>query len=391
MNKSDLYWQVYLNLENEALTLSKYVEFADNQTVVDKKTGQTKIVLIDSQLSTYSSHIADLLVRCCVEIEALSKELYFDNGGVKSRGVNDVYFDSDCIGLLNKKWNIGNKTVIISASNFNFSEDENRVLKPLKNADKRSKTYWSRCYQAVKHDRYNNLHLGNIKALLQALAALYLLNIYNRNIEFKTKYFEYRSIDMSFGSKIFSIKLPSGRHVLDVINKQDISGVLHEDESPYLLKYTNQSCKIVRDNMSNSRQRQAELLQCQPELYDPEFLVWLQKAYQIEGSNSNRRVIKEWEICKYRLCKKVPMSLPFEERKKAFVNTEEWKNYAKENDQAPKEDELNEANLQEVIEQAGVYAGIMMSTCFMQDVLWKALNDTACELVLDKGNVKYDI
>ena len=123
MNKADLYWQVYLNLENEVLTLSKYVEFADNQTVVDKKTGQTKIVLIDSQLSTYSSHIADLLVRCCVEIEALSKELYFDNGGVKSRGVNDVYFDSDCIGLLNKKWNIGNKTVVISASNFNLSED----------------------------------------------------------------------------------------------------------------------------------------------------------------------------------------------------------------------------------------------------------------------------
>ena len=143
--------------------------------------------------------------------------------------------------------------------------------------------------------------------------------------------------------------------------------------------------------MSNSRQQQAELLQRQPELFDPEFLVWLQKAYQIEGSNSNRKVIKEWEICKYRLCKKVPMSLSFEERKKAFVNTEEWKNYAKENDQAPKEDELNETNLQEVIEQAGVYAGIMMSTCFMQDVLWKALNDTARELVLDKGNVKYDI
>ena len=70
--------------------------------------------------------------------------------------------------------------------------------------------------------------------------------------------------------------------------------------------------------MSNSRQQQAELLQRQPELFDPEFLVWLQKAYQIEGSNSNRRVIKEWEICKYRLCKKVPMSLPFEERKKSI-------------------------------------------------------------------------
>ena len=42
MNKSDLYWQVYLNLENEVLTLSKYVEFADNQTVVDKKNRANK-------------------------------------------------------------------------------------------------------------------------------------------------------------------------------------------------------------------------------------------------------------------------------------------------------------------------------------------------------------
>ena len=85
------------------------------------------------------------------------------------------------------------------------------------------------------------------------------------------------------------------------------------------------------------------------------------------------------------------MSLPFEERKKAFVNTTEWKNYVKVNTQAPKENELNETNLQEVIERAGLHAGVKMSTYFYQGALRNALNDTTCELVLDKGNVKYDI
>lgn len=34
--------------------------------------------------------------------------------------------------------------------------------------------------QAVKHDRINNLKKGNIGNLLKALAALYVLNVYDR-------------------------------------------------------------------------------------------------------------------------------------------------------------------------------------------------------------------
>ena len=58
------------------------------------------------QLEVYSPFIADLLIRCCVEIEAISKEMYFEAGGVKQRGSSDVYFDTDCISFLNHKWNI---------------------------------------------------------------------------------------------------------------------------------------------------------------------------------------------------------------------------------------------------------------------------------------------
>lgn len=58
----------------------------------------------NSQLETFSPHIADLLVRCCVQIEALSKELYFDIGGTKKRGDKNLFFDEDCLKLIDKKW-----------------------------------------------------------------------------------------------------------------------------------------------------------------------------------------------------------------------------------------------------------------------------------------------
>ena len=57
----------------------------------------------DDQLDVYSMKIADLLVRCAVEIESLSKELYWSNGGQKQYDLNGnerkLYFDTDCIKL----------------------------------------------------------------------------------------------------------------------------------------------------------------------------------------------------------------------------------------------------------------------------------------------------
>jgi len=54
----NLYWPVYLKLEKEVLSIADAIHFSDDQITV------------------YSIQIADLIVRCAVEIEALSKELY---------------------------------------------------------------------------------------------------------------------------------------------------------------------------------------------------------------------------------------------------------------------------------------------------------------------------
>ena len=64
MNKSDIFWQTYLNLENSLVDLGKYVLISD----VSNSDGWR------SQLDVFSPYIADLLVSCCVQIEAISKE-----------------------------------------------------------------------------------------------------------------------------------------------------------------------------------------------------------------------------------------------------------------------------------------------------------------------------
>ena len=87
MKQSDLYWSVYRNLEDEVLNIAKYIH-CDS-----------------SQKSVYSMAIADLIVRCAVEIEAISKVIYKSLGGdmePKDAEGNDRYlfFDTDCEGLL---------------------------------------------------------------------------------------------------------------------------------------------------------------------------------------------------------------------------------------------------------------------------------------------------
>lgn len=53
------------------------------------------------------------------------------------------------------------------------------------------------------------------------------------------------------------------------------------------------------------------------------------------------------------------------------------------------EDELNESNIQAEIDNAGILAGMEMEQQFEYLKIQKAFNEGFCELVLDKGNVRY--
>lgn len=388
MNKANMYWQTYLNLENELLELSKYVFITDTTTMLSKR-GILNVKC--NQLETYSSYIADLLVRCCVEIEAISKELYFDNGGAKIRGSNDIYFDRDCLALLNAKWKTSDKVVMVVASNFNLQNDENRILTPLKNADKSSKTIWAKSYQAVKHDRYNSLYMGNIKAFLHSMAALFLLNIYYRDVKISTKFTDFHKIDMSFGSRIFTLKTPNQTAIVDIVNGIISEKPLVSGDSPYIFKYTDKFCKEVL----HARQKYIEDLNnywsTQPELHEQAFIEQMLKAKEVEDQDHSRKFIPLWELCKYRLNKKVPSHLPFEQRKLAFVQSAEWNGrIRKQSNNILSESELTPENIQAEIDHSGVLFGIELDESFRSQFMYKAFTEGYCEIVLDKGDVKYN-
>lgn len=231
-----MFWPVYKNLEKEVIQLANYVQFTDDQ------------------INAYSLHIADLIVRCAIEIEALSKELYKAVGGDMSPTdtdgkTRDLFFDTDCIDLLEKKWKLSKKQIIVSATNFYFTDNAYRILTPLHKAYKRgsSGSKWKQAYQAVKHDRINSLKKASIENLLQALGALYILNLYfkDETIDIGRVYMSERDFDTSVGSDIFSV-LSYKATVLQMSSQMDDRNIKQQngsdlDKSIYIIKYNDKS------------------------------------------------------------------------------------------------------------------------------------------------------
>lgn len=370
MEKSQLFWQTYLNIEKEVLELSKTIYFSDAPTSISETS---------HQLETYSPYIADLLIKCCVEIEAISKELYFDNGGTKSRGSKDLYYDTDCIDLIYKKWDLGKKEVIVVATNFNLTKDENRILKPLKNANKQSKIYWAKAYQAVKHNRYDCLYYGNIKALLQALAALYLLNIYYRDVKLFSKYKDYKQLDMSLGSKIFTLKTPNEAPQIWYGNKSKAI------DSPYVVNYTKESYAKIRDYQNNNSKTITEYFQNQPETKEQEFLLMLKTADERKQQDPKYNPDLLSLLCQYRLNKEAPQTLGFERRKKVFYENAEKVKDIKNQDKSLIDIELTPENIEYYYE---VLAGnlatkLQMSLTRMNWIIYM-MTEANCEIIIDK-------
>lgn len=335
MNKSDIFWQTYLNLENSLVDLGKYVLISD----VSNSDGWR------SQLDVFSPYIADLLVSCCVQIEAISKELYFNLGGTKKRGSTDLYFDEDCLRLIDKTWNAGKKVVNVVSPIFYLTKEDSKVLRPLKNSGKRQGTYWGRAYQAVKHDRYESMPNGNIKALLGAMAALYLLNIYYRNDFWLTKNSDINSQNWSMGSTVFSV-LPPITQELWYGNKPIFS------ESPFVASYTNESYSKIKKIQDEEARALESYLSQQPELSDPEFIKWMEDALFRDKSLKTGV-----ELYVYRLNKSIPTTLSFQERKQRLIDSQEWKHYSANTSDQTNVDNITEVNIQTKIDSCGRYFG----------------------------------
>ena len=371
MKKSDIFWQTYLNLEKEVIELSKYIYITDEIQIYSN--GNINTQSCNSQLETFSPYIADLLVRCCVQIEAISKELYFENGGTKLRGDKNLYFDEDCLKLIDMKWQTHNKIVMIVAPFFNLTKSENYIIKPLKEAHKRQGTYWEKAYQAVKHDRYLSLNKGNIKAFLHALAALYLLNLYYRNDSWITSYQDISKLDYSLGSSIFMVKPP-------VVEQLWYGNNPIYSESIYVVSYQDDDYKNIEKMQYNEEKAIKDYCNSQPELKEKDFQNQLREAIE---KNQKDRIMLIWELAKYRLNKKIAKNLSYEERKKLLINSVEWNGYIHKNNKHITEDELTPENIQQEIDNVGTLWGIEIMRKY-QKLEWLpiALNKKICKVYI---------
>jgi hypothetical protein len=220
--KDNLYWAVYKNLEKELLELSYQIH------------------IDDKQLDVYSVKIAELLLRCSVEIESIAKDLYEQEGGNMNpigddKKPRDLYFDTDCMNLIEEKWALSKKKVFVVGTSFYVQDDKNKTLSPLHKANKRgtSGSKWKQAYMAVKHERSKRLSEGNIGNLINAMAALFLLNVYYRDEKYDLGAgIVKKTFATNLGSDIFSIK----SHVAHQIWNDSVANIL-SDECAYIEKW----------------------------------------------------------------------------------------------------------------------------------------------------------
>lgn len=236
---NNLYWNVYRNLEREVLALADVIH------------------IDDKQINTYSMKIADLLMRTASEVESISKELYRKNGGSESSSGKHLYFDSDCINFLNQKWNLEKKKVLLSSPYFYLENRDYLEMTPLMGAGKKRTNPWLNAYQAVKHDRAKCLADGSIKNLLPAMAGLFILNIYYKDISFPCPTNLMDNFDNSLGSQLFSVKIHPfpGIGLADTYRKQD-----DFDECVYLVHILQDSKKKFLETESKIRERRSQII-----------------------------------------------------------------------------------------------------------------------------------
>lgn len=148
------------------------------------------IHISDVQLNVFSLKISDLILRCCVEIESLSKKIYNDNGfNTNGKQPDKLKFDYDCLKKLDDEWGLCSKKLVIS-NPFIYLSDSAREIVPFQFCyiDKNKETSveyckWKKAYMALKHDRFNNMEQGNLRNLFYSLGALFLLVVFDlRNL-----------------------------------------------------------------------------------------------------------------------------------------------------------------------------------------------------------------
>ena len=340
MEYYQIYWSSYIALEDELINALKYVFLSDT---IENLKNESITSHNSHQLSTYSPYIADLLIRICVQIEALAKELYFEDKDNDTKLNIKNEYDRCYLSFLDKKYEIGQKVVRIVYPFCILKEESNYKFRPLNNSHK-GKQYWQKCYQAVKHNKYYNLEKGNIKAVIHALAALFLLNIYKKNIRLTLTIQKLYEKDFGFGSKFFIVNKPS----MCDFEKENIP---IRGDSPFVYTLDEAALYFHRKEVKEEHDKYLNFIYNLPEFKDPNFSNFIQKG--VENPNSRNNILVK--IFEYRLKNLIPSNVSFNEKIKILSKSEEWERRKILLDRDMELEFFNEENFDEKIKQLAYY------------------------------------
>ena len=211
------YLPIYQQIEREVIDLAASIFFSDEQITV------------------YSLKIADLIIRCSIEVESIAKDIYRRDTG------KEPDKPGTAIMYLENTWKISQKTLRIVSPYTHFKSTFQPSFTPFGYEDKSSNDYFS-AYNAIKHDRVKNIDKANINILLRVLGALYILNLYYWNERFYLDNDRYGAkINTSFSSEIFAFYVAPLEDIVKLTSQEKINPItcvyrIVRKESEYAFK-----------------------------------------------------------------------------------------------------------------------------------------------------------
>ncbi len=197
VQSSKIYFPIYKSLEKEVLELATSIHFTDEH------------------INVYSLKIADLILRCSIELESLAKDIYRER--VK---LEPPTHTGECFNWLEENLKLSQKSILIVSHYFHFDKSFKLNFCPFNYKNHSKNDYYSQ-YNAIKHDRVKNLHKATINVLIRVLGALYILNLYYKDTKvILDDDYTGETFDKSGGSDIFNFKVyPSEEARMFTINE----------------------------------------------------------------------------------------------------------------------------------------------------------------------------
>lgn len=144
------FWNYFIALENDLITISRYIELSEDN------------------FSTYSIELEKLLFSACSEFEVISKELALLMTGKKPDNIEKIH--NFLARYIHHIFSLGVK---IDRYGINLQPFEDWSKK-----EEYTPLSWWTSYNKVKHQRTEHYSKANLKNVLNSLSALLILNFH---------------------------------------------------------------------------------------------------------------------------------------------------------------------------------------------------------------------